>query len=140
MSDEVPDPAEEFADMDLENIEMGFTDDDLEDVVDSVRGDLFQCAGIQCRVRKAEVEETDETITKSRQKFWVAGVEVNWPEHLMQRAAQMFDAEILHYDDEGWIEVRVGHERATSREDAEDEAEWLAEQVVMLRNDPNAPV
>lgn len=140
MSDEVPDPAEEFADMDLDNLDMGFTDDDLEDVVDSVRGDLFQCAGIQCRVRKAEVEETDETITKSRQKFWVAGVEVNWSEHLMQRAAQMFDAEILHYDDEGWIEVRVGHERATSREDAEDEAEWLAEQVVMLRNDPNAPV
>lgn len=140
MSDEVPDPAEDFEDLDLDDIDMGFTDDDLEDVVDSVRGDLFQYSGVQCRVRKSEIEWIEgESITKSRQKFWMAGVEVDWPEDVMLRVQELFESDI--WDTKGgWVEVRVGHERAVSREEAEDEAEWLAEQVVMLKNDPNAPV
>ncbi|AGC34430.1 hypothetical protein HVTV-2_gp60 [Haloarcula virus HVTV-2] len=140
MSNEVPDPAEDFKDLDLDGLDMGFTDDDLEDVVDSVRGDLFQYSGVQCRVRKTEVVAREhDSITASQQKFWVAGVEVDWPDDVMTRAQQMFESDIWDTD-AGWVEVRVGHERAVSREEAEDEAEWLAEQVVMLRNDPNAPV
>lgn len=140
MSNEVPDPAQEFDDMDLENIDYGLTDDDLDDVIDEVKGDEFQCAGKRCRLRKSQIEaKDDDALTQSRQEFWVAGVEVNWPDEIMQRAAQLFDAKIMHLDD-GWVEVRVGHERTTSREEAEDEAEWLAEQVVMLENDPNLPL
>jgi len=140
MSDEIPDPAEEFEDVDLENIDYGFSDDDLDDVIDSVSGDNFLRAGKQCRLRKSEVEATDgESLTKSRQKFWIAGVQVDWPEHQRQRAQQLLDSDVWNTEDD-WVEIRVGHERAVSREEAEDEVEWLAEQVVMLENDPNAPV
>jgi len=140
MSDEVPDPADDFEDMDLDNLDYGLSDDDLDDVIEDVKEDEFLCAGQRCRLRKTEVDaKDDDALTQSRQKFWVAGVEVNWPEDVMQRAAQFFDADIMLLDD-GWVEVRVGHERTTSREEAEDEAEWLAEQAVMLENDPNAPV
>lgn len=139
MADEVRDPNEELAEMDLDNIEMGFTDDDLEDVVDDVRGDLFLYSGVQCRVRKKHVESTDESITKSQQEFWFAEVEVDWPDEVMFRVQELFESDIWDTN-AGWVSVRVGHERVVSREEAEDEAEWLAEQVVMLKNDPNAPV
>ncbi|AGM11921.1 hypothetical protein DNAM5_59 [Haloarcula californiae tailed virus 1] len=139
MSDDIPDPADEFEDLDLDNIEMGFTDDDLDDVLDSVKGEEFRHSGVSCRVRKTDVDATEETITKSQQRFWVVGVEVDWDEELIQRAQELFDSDIWDTAS-GWVEVRVGHERSVSREEAEREVEWLAEQVVMLENDPNIPV
>lgn len=138
---QVPDPAEEFEEMDLDNISYGFTEDDLEDVVDEIKGDRFVHSGKSCRVRNGDVEsEEGESITKSRQGFWFAAVKVDWDEETMRKVGgKIFDDSMLYIDD-SWIESRVGHERTSSREEAEDEAEWLAEQVVMAENDPRFDV
>lgn len=141
MSDQSIDPAEEFKDIDLDNIETGFTEEDLEEVTEKVKGDQYEYSGVLCNVRKTEITSSDEPITKSQQKFWIVGVQVDWPQEVITRAQELFQSDIWSSDARsGWIEVRVGHERANSREDAEDEVEWLAEQVVMLENDPNIPV
>lgn len=142
MTDEVHDPNEALAEMNLDDLDVGFTDEDLEDVVDSVRGDRFQYSGIQCRVCKTQIDRRiEESITRSSQKFWIAGVQTDWEIEHMKNAPRYFESDIWRADEmDGWIEVRVGHERAVSREEAEDEAEWLAEQVVMMQNDPNIPV
>lgn len=140
MSDEIPDPAEDFENLNVDNLETGLTDEDLEDVIGEVKGHEFVCAGKQCRVRKSQIEERDgDSLSNSRQKFWVVGVEVDWPEDVLNSASFYFDKRLMVRDD-GWIEVRAGHERTTSREEAEGEVEWLAEQVVMLENDPNTPI
>lgn len=128
-------PEEEFEDLDLGNISMGVTDEELEEVYDEVGGDRFQYAGQQCRVRKTETE-----IAGSRQKDWIAGVYAGWDAVEMTKVDRYFQSEIWETTN-GWVEVRVGHERGSAnRELAVDEAEWLAEQVVMLENDPNIPV
>lgn len=138
MTSEFPDPADDFENMDMDNIEYGFTDEDLGEVIDDVRGDVFEYSGYSCRVRKTQVDEDhdQDKIVKSRQEFWVAGVYVEWEKHHFDDCSDLFDPPLMFYND-GWIEVRVGHERTVTREKAEDEAEWIAEQLIMFRSDPS---
>lgn len=128
-------PEEEFEDLDLDNISMGLSEDDLDDVYDSLRGNEFRHARQTCRVRTKRSE-----VEGSLQDDWLAGVRVSWDDEFVRRAQELFQSDI--WDTNGkWIEVRVGHESGSAnRELAEEEAEWLAEQVVMLENDPNVPV
>lgn len=130
------DPHSEFQNLEVAE-ERGFTDDDLDEVIDSVRGEKFVVAGKECRVRRTETDETN-----ARKRDWIVGVYLDWPPEYRERAQTAFDRDLWDIsveDGQLFLEVRVGHERQHTREDVEREAEWLAEQAVMLENDPNAP-
>jgi len=117
--------------------EVGFDEDQLEEVIDEVRGDTFEYAGKVCRVRRTETD-----VTNSSTRDWIVGVYLDWPPEYRTRAKTAFERELWGIsveDEQLFLEVHVGHERQYTRDDVEREAEWLAEQAVMLENDPNAP-
>lgn len=130
------DPHTEFEELEVDE-EVGFDEEELEDVIDTVRGDTFEYAGKVCRVRR-----TETNVTGSSARDWIVGVYLDWPPEYRTRAKTAFERALWDISIENgqlFLEVRVGHERQHTREDAEREAEWMAEQAVMLENDPNAP-
>lgn len=134
--DDTFDPHSEFQHLEVDE-EVGFDEDDLEDVIGDVRGDTFEHAGKRCRVRKSQTEATN-----ANKSDWIVGVYLDWPPSYRGHAETAFERDLWNISSEDgqlFLEVRVGHERQHTREDAEREAEWLAEQAVMLENDPNAP-
>lgn len=127
--------ASDIEDLDFENISYGLTDEDLDEVIDEVRGETFDYSGKKCRVFQRETQ-----VKFSNQKDWFASVAVDWSEGELREHIPSFQSEVWDTEFTGkrrWVISRVGHEReGISREDAEEEAEWLAEQVIMMENDP----
>lgn len=118
------DPNDVFEDMDLDELEYGVSDEELQEIAEDVELDYtWEYAGVQCAV----MPYTENNVKTTS---WLAMIHVEWD--MPVAINKLFQSNIWDYED-GWVRVRV----MGDRDMAEDEAEWLAEQVVMIENDPN---
>jgi hypothetical protein len=117
---------DDYEQLGLDHLETGLSDEELQEVIDNVESPGFEHSGVPCKIEKRGI---------GRAEAWRVSVLMELTIGEQMSVQEMFNTDIYEVDSqpEGtWVVSRVRGDR----NDAEDEVKWLAEQVVMIENDP----